>query len=389
MTTPTRPSLSALTAAALALPGLAQADVQTDYLYSHYQEADLPSGRAASGRSSERYTIDSHLFRVVAPFGEQTLSVNATYETMSGASPWWVQPDADGRPVQVMSGASIEEERADVQASWSLPFADLDWSASLGYSTEDDYEAINGGIESAYTPPHGQYTVSGGLGYSYDRLDPVVGASSTDVIDTADKDSVSAYGGVSWIVDAQTVLQTALSYTLHDGYLSDPYKRAFIVEDAGTVRDARPDRRALWALSARLRHYVGALGGALHVDYRYFHDDWKIEAHTLEVAWNQVIADSWRLTPALRWYSQSQAYFYAPYYASARGDGLASSDYRLSPYGALSLRVDLRKALGDWELGAGAEWYDASAGYAIGSVDVANPGLVDYLVLNLRLARRF
>lgn len=389
MTKMPKPSLSALTAAALSLPGLAQADVQADYLYSHYQESDLPGNRAASGESSERYTIDSHLFRVVAPFDEQTLTVNATVETMSGASPWWVQPDANGRPVQVMSGASIEEERVDVQAAWALPFADLDWSASLGYSIEDDYEAINGGVEVAHTPQHGQYTINGGLGYSYDQLNPERGPSSTDVIAEADKDSFTAYGGASWVIDAQTVLQSTLSFTLHDGYLSDPYKRAFIVDTAGTVRDARPDSRELWAVSARLRHYMDFANAAVHVDYRYFHDDWKIDAHTLELSWNQVLGDSWRLTPAVRWYSQSQAYFYAPYYAGARGDGLASSDYRLSPYGALSLRVDLRKALGDWELGAGAEWYEASEDYAIESVDVVNPGLVDYVALNLRLGRRF
>lgn len=384
-----KPSLSALTAAAIALPGLAQADVQTDYLYSHYREADLPADRAASGQQSERYTIDSHLFRVVAPFDERALNVNATFETMSGASPWWVQPDADGRPVQVMSGASIEEERTDVQATFTTPLGGLDVGLSAGYSTEDDYEATNGGVEIGYTPQSGQYTATAGIGYSYDKLDPTVGASSTDVIDEADKDSTTAYAGVSWVLDAQTVLQTTLSFTLHDGYLSDPYKRVFIVDSANTIRDSRPGTRALWALSARYRHYVSAANAALHVDYRYYQDDWDIEAHTLELSWHQVFADSWRLTPALRWYSQSQASFYAPYFGSTPENGEASSDYRLSPYGALSARVDLRKAIGDWELGGGVEWYATDSDYALESVTIDNPGLVDYLSLNVRLGKRF
>lgn len=46
--------------------------------------------------------------------------------------------------------------------------------------------------------------------------------------------------------------------------------------------------------------------------------------------------------------------FYGPFYANPRSDGYASSDYRLSPYGAISLRVDLREAPGSWELGDGA-----------------------------------
>lgn len=383
------PPLSALTAAALALPGVAAAEIQTDALYSHYREADLSAGNAASGESSERYSIDSLLLRVAAPLGEHALTGNATIETMSGASPWWVQPGADGKPVQVMSGASIREERVDVQATYGLPFAGLDWAVSAGYSTEDDYEAINGGLEAEYRPQAGQYTVSGGIGYSYDQLDPTVGASSQTVIDEADKDSFSAYGGVTFVVDAQTTLQTALSLGLHDGYLSDPYKRAWITSITNTVPDSRPGDRQLWSLSARLRHYFSGIGAALHADYRYYYDDWEIEAHTLELAWNQILADTWRVTPALRWYSQSQADFYAPFYANPRSDGYASSDYRLSPYGAISLRVDLRKALGSWELGGGVEWYDADADYAIESVKVENPGLVEYLALNLRLGKRF
>ena len=54
---------------------------------------------------------------------------------------------------------------------------------------------------------------------------------------------------------------------------------------------------------------------------------------------------SFRLIPSLRYYTQSQADFYAPYYISERSDGYYSSDYRLSPYGALAWRVKARDAL--------------------------------------------
>ncbi len=386
----TKPSLSALTAAALALPGLAQAQIQTDYLYAQYREADLAADKVQAGNTRERYEIDTHLFRVAVPLDDQAFIANLTYETLSGASPWWVQPDANGKPVQVMSRASIREERIDAQFTYALPFAGIDWGLNFGYSNEDDYEATNGGVEFEYTPQGAAHTFSGGVGYSYDRIKPTFGASSTDVIAKADKDSFSAYGGISWVLNAQTVLQTALSYTLHDGYLSDPYKRVWITSIAGTVRDSRPGDRNLWSLSARLRHYLSSAGAALHADYRYYHDDWEIESHTLELAWHQILGDSWRVTPSLRWYSQSQAAFYAPFFEGPRNDGFGSSDYRLSPYGALSVRMDVRKALpGDWEVGGGVEWYDADADYAIGSVKVENPGLVEYLLFNVRIGKRF
>lgn len=385
---PHKPSLSALTAAALALPGLAQAQIETDVQYSRYEEADMPAG-SVTGDVRERYSIDTYLFRVAAPMGDQAVVANLTFETLSGASPWYLMPGANG-PVVIMSGASIREERKDVQLTWAVPAAGIDWGLSAGYSKEDDYEATNLGLEFEYRPGDSAHTVSGGLGYSYDQIDPVRGPSSPNVIAKADKDSFSAYGGISWVLNAQTVVQTALSYGLHDGYLSDPYKLAWIIDRTDTVRDTRPGERHQFSASARLRHYLPERKAALHADYRYYYDSWDIEAHTVELAWQQMLGESWRLTPGFRWYSQSQAEFYAPFYESLRDDGRASSDYRLSPYGAISLRIDLRKALPqDWEIGAGAEWYEASADYALGSVKLENPALVEYWIFSATVGKRF
>ncbi len=386
------PKLSALTSAALAIPGLAQAELQTDYLYSHYEEGDLSAGNSASGSASERYTIDSHLFRVGGNLGAGDANLNLTLETMSGASPWWVQPDANGKPVQVMSGASIDEERVDIEASYGLQFGQIEPVFKAGYSSEEDYQSVNVGVEAQYTPEGGVYSASAGIGYSDDRIEPTEGGSAQypDRIRSADKNSLTAYAGLSWIIDAQTVLQTVFSYSRHDGYLTDPYKRAYFVSVANAVPESRPDGRQSWTLTARWRHYLPALAAAVHVDYRYFQDDWEIESHTVELAWQQRIGESWRVSPALRWYSQSQAYFYAPYYADFRDDGFASSDYRLSPFGALSARLDVRKSLdAHWEVGGGVEVYDASGDYAIRSVGVENPGLVQYYNVQARVSYRF
>lgn len=381
-------SLLALTQAALALPALAE--VQTDYLYSQYREDDVPAERSASGQNQGRYQIDSHLVRVVAPVGaEQTLGLNLTYESMSGASPWFVTPDAQGRPVQVMSGASIEEKRIDAQATWSLQGDGRITAVSAGYSDEDDYRALNGGLELQLENEDRSLTWTGGLGYSADTLEPVAGPSSPNVIREADKDSLNAYAGAALVLDAQTVLQASVGYAVHDGFLSDPYKLAWIESQSNTVPDRRPDRRHAGTATLKLRRWIERPGGALHLDYRWYHDDWEVDAHTLELGWQQTLGDSWRLAPGLRWHTQSRAFFYAPYFATQPADGYVSSDYRLSPYGALSARLDLVKALGAWALGVGGEWYRADADYAAKQVDVESPGLVEYTSLHARLSYRF
>lgn len=383
-------ALSALTQAALALPGVAGASMQADYLFSYYKEDDIPRAQLQTNATSERYEIQSHLFRLVAPYGDNTAGLNLTFESMSGASPWYVQPDpTTGKPLQAMSGASIREERIDVQGTWSMPIAPFTTAFSLGYSTEDDYEAINGGAELELRDDERGLTWTGGLGYSADTLEPTQGNFPTSTRKD-DKNTLTVYGGAALVLDAATVVQTSLSYARHDGFLSDPYKQIYVEDRGGAGSfDSRPDGRQSWALTGKLRHHFAGPNAAVHVDYRYFHDDWEIDAHTLEVAWHQVLPQQWRLTPSLRWYSQSQAFFYAPYFATARNDGYGSSDYRLSPYGALSARFDVNKAFGGLSLGAGVEYYDADADYALKSVEVENPGLVQYLSFQARLAYRF
>src|SRR3546814_1254053 len=56
-------------------------------------------------------------------------------------------PGPDGRPLQVMSGATIDEQRVDLQGTMTLPTSVVDSAITLGASTEDDYRSLHGGVE--------------------------------------------------------------------------------------------------------------------------------------------------------------------------------------------------------------------------------------------------
>jgi hypothetical protein len=394
------PALLALTASALAAlapraHGQQAAAVapQVDYRYSNYREADLPGNRALNGETSERYQIDTHQFRVMAPLGDDaSLTGDLAFEAMSGASPRYVQPDGSGRPVQVMSGASIEDKRTDVLASFARRKGATGGSLGLGYSTENDYEAINGSVGLDHELADRVTTFSGGLGYSSDTLEPTQGTTTTHTLH-ATRTAASAFAGVARVLGPATVVQSTLSYTVHDGYLSDPYKDAYVINltpgTPGITADRRPGQRAQFAWLTRLRHFFKDLRGAAHADYRYYHDDWQVDAHTIDLAWHQRVGATVRVVPGLRYYSQSQAFFYEPYYLNPRADGFASSDYRLAPYGALSASLTASVEVSSWTGSLRYEHYDSSGDYALGEVRVENPGLVDFEILSLGMKIAF
>jgi hypothetical protein len=290
--------LAALTASALALPGLALPGLAPDALAdgpterwsletatSFYAEDDVDSDKVSSG-STSRYEIQTQQLQLKAPFTERTdLGLNVTYESMSGATPWFVEPGPDGDPVQVMTGATVEEERIDVLGTGSYYLDNGRLSLSGGLSNEKDYFAGNGGVEAEIHFNEKSTSLTTGLGFSLDTLEP----TDADLFATRPKQenrqSVSAFAGISQVIRRNMALQSSLSFQRSTGFLADPYK---LVSVGGVnLADSRPDERNQIAWLTRYRHHFDRMNGTLHADYRFSLDDWEIYAHSVELAYYQ------------------------------------------------------------------------------------------------------
>ncbi|MFK5948491.1 MAG: DUF3570 domain-containing protein, partial [Methylococcales bacterium] len=178
--------------------------------------------------------------------------------------------------------------------------------------------------------------------------------------------------GLSQVLTKNTLFYLNGSYTRQRGYLSNPYKLVNIkgeitpaeykcagfggfgcnglggegstwdqftnLDVAGfeLFREVRPEKRDQWVVAAGINQYIPTLDGSVHFDYRFFFDNWSVKSHTFELAWYQSLPFGITVTPNIRYYSQSGADFFAPFFRAPRQDGNYSSDYRLSSYGVLS-----------------------------------------------------
>ena len=384
-------ALAALTGAALCLPAYAWTEPQTAsaYRFSHYGE-DALSARATNGQNGERYQVDSHQFQLLHPLNERyEASADLVYESMSGASPWFVVPDADDQSIQVMSGATIDDQRLALDLKTRRHREQGYEALGVGFSKENDYFSVGSSIESRSDFNKRNSSFSAAASVARDFLEPTDGASARfpNRIDKADKTSANLLLGLSHNFTPRTAAQLGLSYGYSQGYLSDPYKLVYV--DSNLLPDARPGSRNTFAASVRLRHYLPALKAALHVDYRRFGDSWDIVSDTLEVGWHQALPAGWKLIPTLRYYQQGAADFYRNFFVAARADGRYTSDYRLSSYGAISGRLAVVRQWRDWQLSAAAERYDSSSRFALHKTDEANPGLVDFTVVSVSARWQF
>ena len=364
-------ALLALTSSALLLPGYqdALADAQPEFAeagmrYSKYKEDDILSKKAFGG-DSERYDIDVVQFHLLAPVADQwSFALDVAWEDMSGASPWFVGESASGTPKVIMSGASIEDTRTEVSGTTRYYFDRGNAGFNYTYSDEDDYESNAVALDGSFNSEDGLTTYSAAISTSHDDIKPTQGTIPTNTLKD-EKDISSVWAGVTRIVSKRALVRFGLSYTYRDGFLTDPYK----------YRDRRPDERKEWALSGGYRHFFEEQNAALHVDYRYFNDDWDVQSHTIDLAWQQNLPKNFRLTPFIRYYTQNEAEFFhniqRPEYK------YFADDYRLSSFGAFSYGFRLRHDIGNWSINLDAERYKTDGGWGIYNGD-ESPGLVDF-----------
>ena len=392
------PTVAALYTAAFALPvynktvtaaGSPDTSPSVSARISTYEEDRLSGSNFSGIGDQERYDIEVGQVKVVYPINDtMQLTVDSAYEKMSGASPWFITPDATtGEPLQVMSGATIDDERLDASAKLDIYKGAYTISPSVGFSTERDYKSVFGGVSVAKELANKSTTLRAGISASFDEVEPTSDPLiDPGRIDSEDKENVTAFVGIGQVIDKNTVIQSTLTVSHYSGFLSDPYKLVSNSDPLATAadrRDSRPDDRTQYIWSFQLRRWAELFEAALHANYRFYYDDWNIRSHTMDVGFLKHSDYGWSFEYSMRYYSQTQADFYSPFYTSVRSDGHYSSDYRLSPYGALSFRVKLAETINDWTVSLSAERYISDKSYSLQSVDVENPGLTDFTLFTL------
>jgi hypothetical protein len=260
------------------------------------------------------------------------VKASAAMDVITGASPRLVT-NVSGKPVQSISGASISDHRKTGDVKVTRRFDDFALAVSHALSKEHDYRSKAYGVEGRWDLNQRTTTLTAGYGRSNDR----VGSHDNPTLNEP-RDTNEYLAGVTQVISPTQLVQSTLAWSRGTGWYNDPYKLTVtFYADAPPLLmgDTRPDHRNSLAWLTRYRAHSPALNGTLQAEYRYYRDDWGIRAHTLEVAWQQSLNERWSLRPALRYYTQDAADFYAPLIPRPQ-PAILSSDQRLGAWGGVS-----------------------------------------------------
>lgn len=323
-----------------------------------------------------------------------------------------------------------QETRSQPQVNIKYYFDDYTLGVSGGLSDEPDFLSNFASLNLSHEFNDKLTTITGGYGVSSNTISRNTSSMSMagmggmnapqfgptqypDLHASSLYNSFSA--GLSQVLSKNTLFQSSFNYTNQNGYLSNPYKDVYIrgvitpaqyyamsVDNASTdwsaitdlqvvgielFRENRPTQRNIWSFSNQLNHFMPEFDATLHFDYRFYIDDWGINSHTFSMKWFQALPGGIVVTPSIRYYSQTQADFFAPYFLAPRADGFYSSDYRLSAFGDLSGGIAISKLFAKGvKLDASFEYVTHAGGLKLGGGGTGSYADFNYYIAHANLS---
>jgi hypothetical protein len=323
------PSSRALALAALlsCLAPRVRAENSVSYKYEDYREM---GGRIA---------VETQGAHVQKSFGTDTqFKLEGVLDAIAGATP-------NGQPAPAGSDqvplTRITERRKAWNANLAHQFRRTNVAVGVANSRESDYVSTGWSLNTLTDFNQKNTTLLAGVAHTDDEIRVFYQVAR------AEKRTNDFILGVTQLVSPQAFVTLNLTYGLHRGYLADPYKlvqkNTEIVPGVSlplTFAENRPNEREKWIVLLGYNRAFGEARAALDATYRFYHDSYGSDTHTIDIAWFQRLSDTLILRPSFRYYDQSAADFYfyrldgtsvVPVAGPPRPNGpFYSSDYRLS-----------------------------------------------------------
>ncbi|MFT3692516.1 MAG: DUF3570 domain-containing protein [Kofleriaceae bacterium] len=237
------------------------------------------------------------------------------------------------------------------------------------YSTESDYTSfyLGGHVDADVAQKNAVLSLGGGV--SSDTItnagaqSPMGGpqiqcdVTSTAMANECSLTSVFGTASASQILSKDALVALAYDIAYLDGYQANPYRT--VVTASGLVPEVHPNSRLRHAITASARYYVEATHTTLIGAYRYYRDDWHIQAHTPELRIVQEIGDLADAAIRVRYYRQTASYFYMERYPTLDTSKInyVTDDPKMSGYDGFTMEAKLG-FLGE-EFGMSGNWAGA------------------------------
>lgn len=231
----------------------------------------------------------------------------------------------------VTQGSEYTESRKQYSLGVDYLHADTIMSLSYTNSDESDYKADTYSASISQTMFGNMTTVT--LGFSR-GMDDVLRNRDPNFSENADHRDYQL--SLSQVLSKDLLMSINYDAITDQGFLHNPYRSVVFLDSSkpsgiGFEPEIYPRTRTSNAISANFLYYL-PYRATVKLAYRYYTDDWGIDAHTAELAYVHPIGSRWVLEAGYRYYTQSEADFYADFFPRSGAQNFEARDKELSQY---------------------------------------------------------
>lgn len=310
---------------------------EANFVASYYNQ-DGNNSAVTGGIGTEKLTdysaaVDVKFFKYDSKLRKHTFDGEVGFDHYTSASSDKVNPST-------ISSASHADSRIYPSLNWMMENENKGTGvgAGLSFSGEFDYTSIGanllfskktGNRNGEFTAKAQAYLDRVKLIYPVELRTGGGREGENDYASTS-RNSFSGSLSYSQIINERLQLMFIADLVYQTGYLGLPFHRVYFTDNSVHV-EKLPDTRMKIPLGFRANYFLGDKV-VLRSFYRYYNDDWGLNAHTVELETSVKVSPFLSITPFYRFYRQTAVDYFKPYKIHTAANQYYTSNYDLSDF---------------------------------------------------------
>jgi hypothetical protein len=225
-----------------------------------------------------------------------------------------------------------------VGKEWNINGTPLMLQGFGRFSYEPDYFSRALGIMTTVSMNQRATVLQVNLNYNNDNVGRIIRGlnresptlSATKRMDVGTLQGLALYTTLSHVFSPVFFAAAGYDLGILGGYLANPYRTVNI--NGVPLFEVHPDQRLRHTVYLRLQYYIPETRSAVHIIPRVYFDSWNIVAINPELWFVQEITDDILMRLKLRYYIQSDSFFYKPQADYTLSDPYRTSDPKMTAF---------------------------------------------------------
>lgn len=256
----------------------------------------------------------------------------------------YTSASSDKVDLQANSSASSADTRIYPSVNWSMENEKKGTTvgAGLSASNEFDYQSFGANISFAKKTRNRNGEFAAKLQAYVDNLKYILpvelrpgngggGGDDGDDYSSKSRNSFSTSLSYSQVINKNLQVMFLLDLVYQKGYLGLPFHRVYFLNENLPHVENLPDGRFKLPLGFRANYFAGDKV-IIRTFYRYYQDDWGLNAHTFELETPVKVTPFFSITPFYRYYNQGAVDYFSPFKTHTASDQYYTSNYDLSKF---------------------------------------------------------